>query len=345
MRKRKQRVVYVGVDVSKDTLNVAWLGLDESLDEFQVANDAAGHADLVGRVTGGRIEEARIVLEATGPYSAQIVAFISSQAARAKLMVVQPKAARDFCRVVARLKTDRVDAQGLCQYARRMDFVPTVLPSKDIVRLRGLARHLSELVDRRAALKNQRHAAQTAGEYGPALQKAMDREEKALTEIIDELEAEVVAELKKLPDAGPAFERMAQIPGLKDRALSRLLPELLALPRHLTPKEVVAYAGLDPRPKQSGVSRNGTSWPISKQGNPRIRRSLYLATLTAVRHFAPMKQLYLRLRENGKAKKVAIVAAMRKLLTALWAILARNEAFSLVKFAGPSTARPEAAMA
>lgn len=334
MGKRKQGIVHVGIDVSKDKLDVAWFTLDEQLQEFQVTNDDAGFAEIVTRLTGGRIREARIVLEATGPYSLPVVAHFAG-VARLRVMVIQPKAARDFARAcMRRAKTDRVDAQVLCEFARRMEFVATVRPEVEVVRLRGLARHLGELVDRRAALKNQRHAAVAAKELSPALERALDREEEVLTEIIDDLEKEIIDGLKQIPRARVAYERMVEIPGIKDRAVARLLPELLALPRHITPRECIAYAGLDPRPRQSGIARNGTSWSISKQGNARIRRSMYLAALSGIRHFAPLRAFYERLREKQKPKRVAIVAAMRKLLTALWAMLARDEDFDLVKFAG-----------
>lgn len=331
---RQLRIVHVGVDVSKADLHVAWRGLDGSVDEFTVKNTAEGHAELLARVTAGRIQEARIVLEATGPYGTALAAFLNQQSARAKVMVVQPKAARQFALAcMRRAKTDSVDARVLCEFAHRMEFVPTVLPSKDVAALRGLARHMGELIDRRAAIKNQRHAAAAAGDVPKALLDAMDREEKMLGDIIDDLQVEILASIQRLPDAKRMHDRMVKIPGIKGRATARLLPELLALPRHLTPKEAVAYAGLDPRPNTSGTSKNGKSWAISKQGNARIRRSLYLAALCAVRWFKPMKDLYTRLREqHQKRKKVAIVAAMRKLLTALWAMLARDEDFSEAKF-------------
>lgn len=332
--KKHLRTVHVGIDVSKDDLHVAWQGLDGSMDEFTVKNDRNGHAELLARVTAGRIQEARIVLEATGPYGTALVAFLNQQSTRAKVMVVQPRVARQFALAsMRRAKTDTVDARVLCEFAYRMKFVPTVVPPKHVVALRGLARHMSELIDRRAAIKNQRHAAAAAGDAPSSLLTAMDREEKMLGDIIEELEAEIIAGLQGMPDAKRMYDRMVKIPGIKQRAAARLLPELLALPRHLTPKEAVAYAGLDPRPNQSGTSKNGKSWRISKQGNARIRRSLYLAALCAVRWFQPMKNLYVRLREQrGKLKKVAIVAAMRKLLTALWAMLARDEDFSEENF-------------
>lgn len=334
MRKKKVRIVHVGVDIGKDNLDVAWRGLEGELNEFQVTNDAEGHAELARRVTSGRIQEARVVLESTGPYGILLMNFLAKQP-RLKFMMVQPRAARAYAvAAMRRAKTDRVDARVLCEFAARMDFVPTVLPDLEIVRIRGFARHLGELVDRRTAIKNQRHAAKAAGEVSGVLLRAMDREEEALGEIIDELEREVITALKALPLAARAYERLVKIQGIKVRAVARLLPELLAMPRQLTPREAVAFAGLDPRPHQSGSSARGVSWPISKQGNSRIRRSLYMAALVAIRYFQPVREQYERLRERGKPKKVALVAAMRKLLTAIWAMVARDEDFDQTKWSG-----------
>ncbi len=86
--------------------------------------------------------------------------------------------------------------------------------------------------------------------------------------------------------------------------------------------------GLDPRPQRSGASRAGESWSISKMGNPRIRRVLYMCTLCGVRHDPAMKAYYDALIERGKPKKVALVATMRKLLVALWCVYSRGESYA-----------------
>lgn len=102
----------------------------------------------------------------------------------------------------------------------------------------------------------------------------------------------------------------------------------MCLPEWLTPRQVVAHAGLDPRPRKSGTSRNGESWPISKMGNSRIRRVLYMNTLCAVRYDPAMKAFYQALVARGKPKKVALVATMRKLIVALWCMYSNGEAYA-----------------
>jgi len=336
MRKKDPKRVYVGVDVSKDSLSVAWYGLDGSLATFEVANDEEGHRTIAKAVTGGRIREARVVMEATGPYGARVFAALAGTE-RIRVMVVRPAAARHFAKATgARAKTDRVDAIALASFARSVEFVPTPVVPAELLQLRRLARHLGELIDRRAALMNQRHSAKTGTDSSDLLLEVLDAEEAALSSLIERVEGAIIARIKQLPAANAAYKRVTQIQGIKDRTAARLLPELLCMPKHLSARECVAFAGLDPCPKQSGSSRAGTHWKISKQGNARLRRALYMAVLTAVRWFKPLRAFYERLRDAGKLKMVALTASMRKLLTAIWAIVAHEQEFDQAKFAGPS---------
>lgn len=339
MSRGKDRTVHVGIDVSKDKLDVAWYGLDGTLGTFTVVNDVEGHAEIAARVTAGRIARAKVVLEATGPYGERLMTHLA-QVPRVEMMLVQPRAARAFAVAsMRRAKTDAVDAAVLAEFSRCMPFVPARRPSAKALKLRALARHLGQIIDRRAELANQQHAAR-AGEAGSDfLHDLIEREQQMLTTLIDQLQAEIIKQLRSEPETRLAYERLVALPGIKDRSAARLLPELLAMPSHITPRQAVAFAGLDPRPNLSGVSKRGASWPISKQGNARLRRSLYMVVLTAMRWFKPLRAFYERLRSKGKLKKVAITAAMRKLLTALWVVVAKGEAFDEIRFSGATERR------
>jgi len=335
MGKRDPKRVYVGIDVSKNTLNVAWYGLDGSLGQFQVANNDEGHKDIASRINAGRIREARVVMEATGNYGSRAFAQLAGTE-KVRVMVVRPAAASHFAKATnQRAKTDAVDSVMLANFARSVDFVPTPVVSEALQQLRRLARHMGELIDRRGAVMNQRHAAKTGTDCSDVLLEALDDEEEMLNKLIDRLEAKIIEEITKLPDAYAAYQRITEIQGIKRRTAARVLPELLCMPKHLSPRQCVAFAGLDPRPKNSGSSRAGEHWHISKQGNSRLRRALYMAVLTAVRWFKPLRAFYERLRERGKLKMVALTASMRKLLTALWVIVAKGQKFDEAKFAGP----------
>jgi transposase len=335
MGKRDPKRVYVGIDVSKNTLNVAWYGLNGSLESFKVANNDEGHKEIASRITAGRIREARVVMEATGNYGAHAFAKLSATE-KVVVMVVRPAAAAHFAKATnQRAKTDSVDAIMLANYARSVEFVPTPVISEALQQLRRLARHLGELIDRRAAIMNQRHAAATGTDSSDLLLETLDEEERTLDRLIERLEVRIVEDIAKIPEAHAAYLRITKIQGIKRRTAARVLPELLCMPKHITPRQAVAFAGLDPRPKNSGSSRAGDHWHISKQGNSRLRRALYMAVLTAVRWFKPLRAFYERLRSKGKLQMVALTASMRKLLTALWVIVAKGQDFDETKFAGP----------
>jgi transposase len=335
MHKKDDRRVYVGIDVSKDKLNVAWHGLDGSVGEFEVPNDDAGHQEIIARITAGRIHRARVVMEATGPYGDRLFIALASNCA-IEVMVVRPAAAKQFGKATnRRAKTDRVDALMLAAYAKAVEFKPTPIVDPELRKLRALSRHMGELIVRRASVLNQRHAAKVGLDASELLLATLDAEEAMLTRLIDQLEVAIITKIKSLPVAKAAYSRLIRIQGIKDRTAARLLPELMCMPKHLTTRQCIAFAGLDPRPNQSGTSRAGTHWHISKQGNPRVRQALYMAVLSSVRWFPPLRAFYTRLRERGKLKMVALIAAMRKLLTAAWAITAHGQEFDEAKFSGP----------
>ncbi len=93
-----------------------------------------------------------------------------------------------------------------------------------------------------------------------------------------------------------------------------------------TPKQVVASAGLDPAPHQSGTSVRGAG-QISKTGHPRLRQALYMAALSAVRPEGPLRTFYSRLLQRGKRKRVALVAVARKLLVLMVTLVQRQRTY------------------
>ncbi len=326
MASRNTKTVFVGVDVSKDTLAVAWKGLKGAVTEFTVVNDSDGWGELLERVTSGRIQVARLVVEATGPYSAGIVASTASHT-KAQVMRLRPADAKAFARLTARAKTDRVDARVLCSYAETMPFRATALPSEEALRVRKMSRHLSKVVARRAASRTEQKSARVEGLEDP-ISWAFEAEQEALGRIIDELEQRILTALEAIPQAAACTENWRGIKGVKNGVICQVLPEFISFPIGLTPKQVVAMIGLDPRPKQSGQRGAKASWPISKMGHSRIRRILWCAANTAVRHQPAIRVFYESLLARGKEKKVALIAVMRKLLVVLWRMYQTGERFN-----------------
>ena len=299
---------YIGIDVSK-------AHLDTSLNDGKVAsfaNDEAGIAALVERLQAQSPK--LIVLEATGGF--ERIAAAALAAAHLPVAVVNPRQVRDFAKASGRLaKTDRLDATVLAHFAQAIQPAQRPLPDQ-------AAQEFAEQLARRRQLVEMLSAEKVR--LKQATGKAV---RKGLKEHIAWLGKQLHASedgLRQLIESSPAWQAkrdlLAAVKGVGEVAtmtLLALLPELGTLGR----KPIAALVGLAPFNRDSGTLRGRrTVWG----GRAAVRQVLYMATLSAVRHNPVLKAFYDRLRGRGKRPKVAIVAAMRKLLTMLNAMLRDN---------------------
>ena len=298
--------VYIGIDVSKDRLDVHVLPIMKS---FSLPYEDEEVASLVSRLS--RMKPVLIVMEATGGYERMVAAALVG--GRLPVAVVNPRQVRDFARATGQLaKTDRLDALAIARFAVAIKPEPRAVADE-------AADKLGELVQRR----RQVIAMITAESNRKRLARA-----KAIRASIDRLIATLQAELATIDTdigkgiaASPAWREtedlLCSVPGigsLTARVLIAELPELGTLDR----RKIAALVGLAPLSRESGT------WQGKRQiqgGRIGVRTALYMAALVATRFNPTIKALYRRLVANGKAKKVALVAAMRKLLTILNAII------------------------
>lgn len=300
-------MIFVGIDVSKDRLDVAWQGLPRPAAAFDhTAEGIATLRDLLLRQAAGLV-----VMEATGGHERQAVAELSL--AGLPVAVVNPRQVRDFARATGKLaKTDAIDAAVLARFAEAVR--PAVRPLPD-----EQAQALAELVARRRQLVGMRTA--EGNRLAAARSKKVRQSVETLLEAIDEQLDEVDGELDTLIRACPAWldkvNLLKGVPGIGDataRALVAELPELGACSR----QEVAALVGVAPINRDSGTMRGRrTTWG----GRATVRTALYMATLVATRHNPVIRAHYQKLVAAGKLKKVALVACMRKLLVILNAML------------------------
>jgi transposase len=297
----------LGIDVSKDTLEVAWAsGLPP---QERVTNDAAGIACLVEKLARQEIE--RIVLEATGGYEKPLVGALLE--ARLPVVIINPRQARDFARATGHLaKTDRIDAQVLARFAEQVR--PPLRPLAD-----AQALQLQEILARRRQVV-QMHTA----EDNRFAQARDARVRRSIRQVLDLLEAQLKDlddQLETLIEACPAWQAKADllqgVPGIGRQTARVLIAQLPELGR-CSRQEIAALAGVAPINRDSGAWRGRrTTWG----GRAHLRASLYMATLSATRYNPVIRACYRRLLHAGKLKKVALVACMRKLLTILNALL------------------------
>lgn len=314
---KKQAKTFIGIDVSKQLLEVA---AHEHDYQFRCANKTSAFATLLAELID--LRPALIVLEATGGLERAVVAALHG--AGLPVVVVNPRQVRDFARALGQLaKTDRLDARVLAAFAAAIKPPPRPIKTNDELELDALAGRRGQLVGMLADEKNRRASAAT------------DSVRDEIQEHIDWLSeriAELDQQLKKLLQGSARWQAKAQIlqstPGIGpvvSYSLLAQLPELGTLNR----QQISKLVGVAPLNRDSGQQR-GSRHIFGGRAN--VRKVLYMAALTASRCNPVIKTFYERLRARQKPFKVAITACMRKLLTIV-NFMVRND--SLWKSAQP----------
>lgn len=297
--------LYVGLDVAKATLVLA---TEPSRPVSAHPHTEAGITALVTQLQVWR--PTLVVLEATGGYETDVATALAL--AGVPLALVNPRQVRDFAKALGRLaKTDALDAQVLAQFAARVQPDPRPLPDAAHQALAALVTRRRQLVEMLTAERNRLRLAQ--GRLRRSLQAHIHYLEQELKTITDELRTA----LRTSPVWRAADQLLQSVPGIGPTTATALIVDLPELGR-LTRQQVAALVGVAPLNCDSGAHRGQRHiWG----GRAPVRAALYMATLVATRHNAVIRAFYQRLRRAGKPPKVALVAAMRKLLTILNAML------------------------
>lgn len=305
------RTTYVGIDVSKATLDVAILPTRE---HFVVSNDEAGIDELLGKLA--EVPDALVLLEASGGFERPVGAALA--ASGIALFVVNPRQARDFAKATGRLaKTDRLDAFVLAHFAQAIRPTPRAIPDAEAREFQEILARRRQIIRMATAEKNRLGASTSKAVRGRIqahirwLEKELSRTDRDLDETIEASPTlkENEALLRSVPGVGPVL----------CRTLLAELPELGSL----SPRELSALVGVAPLNRDSGTLRGRrTVWG----GRARVREALYMGALImgaliASRFNPAIKEFYGRLVSAGKPKKVALVACMRKLLVILNAVM------------------------
>ena len=289
--------IEVGIDLSKDKLDVAYAGKLTS-----VPNDLKGVEQLLQKLS--ELDEPyRLNCEATGPYSRTLVA--SCLKKEIPISIVNPRAVRNLARASGKLaKTDELDALLIARYAKT--FNPPLLDQSWFTKIR-----LSQLLQRIDFLTSSRARCKASlDSYNdPEILTEIRREIRALDKRIAGYQAKIDLEIGKNTKLNERRERLLKCKGVGPATSTVLvvtLPELGSLNR----KEIAALCGLAPINRDSG---RVSGKRMIQAGRSRPRRALYMAALSASRFHPSLSEHYRKLRENGKPAKVALTAIARKL--------------------------------
>jgi transposase len=313
---------FAGIDVSKDTLDACLLLPDGKVKEATFANDPKGHAALLAGADRHAAGSAtHFCLEATGPYSEAIATHLAD--AGRHVSVVNPTRIKYAGLARGRgNKTDKADARLIAGYAAR-ELPPAWRPPPPEVReLQGLVRRIDDLVE--TAAREKGRLASPA--LTPAVRKSVTRTVRLLEKEASKLRAAADELVAAAPALSADRDLLETIPGVGRRTATVILAELPAVDRLPSAQSAAAYCGLSPREFASGTSvRRKTR--LSKAGNPRLRKALFLPTQTAVRFNPLLAGFFARLVAAGKPKMQAIGACMRKLVMIAYGVLKNRQPF------------------
>lgn len=298
--------LFVGIDVAKDELEVY---VRPTAERWNTRSDEESVAALVERLQ--QLAPQLIVLEATGGYEVNVAVALAQ--ARLPVAVVNPRQIRDFARASGQLaKTDRLDAQVIGTFAERVQPAVRPVPDEQARQLGELVARRRQLVEMLGAEANRRRLTRQ-----PRLRKQLDSHIAWLEAALGRLDDDLQKLVRTTPIWREAEDLLRSVPGVGDVTACTLIAELPELGR-LDRRAIAALVGLAPFARDSGT-RHGHRRIIG--GRAPVRAVLYMATLTAIRYNPPIKAFYARLRAAGRPAKVALAAAMRKLLVILNAIM------------------------
>ncbi len=306
--------IYVGIDVSKDFLDVAAL---PSRETHQYTNDEAGISKLVTRLK--KLYPILVVMEPTGGLEAPVAAALSVESLN--VAVVNARQVRDYARATGKLaKTDKLDALVMAEFAAVIKPPAHELRDEQSEEIKAMVSRRRQLLEMLTAEKNRLAIARK--NLKPNILAHIEWLKKEL--------ADIDHDLRKRIENSPIWrvkdDLLQSIPGVGKVLSVTLLAELPELGK-LNRRQIAALVGVAPFNRDSGTMRGKRSiWG----GRASVRTVLYMATLVSTRFNPVISSFYQRLLANGKAKKVAIVACMRRLLTIMNAVLKSQKAWRYV---------------
>lgn len=290
---------YIGIDVSKDHLDV---GLANTGHCVRFQNSEQGINELKDYLV--ELKASLVVLEATGGYETTAVAILA--AAQLPVVVANPRQVRDFARSCGKLaKTDAIDAVMLAEYGQRIKPEPRPLPETELLEIKALVVRRSQILQMITTETNRLHLA------SPDIQDDIRAHIVYLKGRVSRIDSDITRTLQECSFWKEQDQIIRSVPGVGPVLSSTLIAHLPELGK-LNRRQIALLVGVAPINHDSGRYRGSRRiWG----GRGRVRSALYMAALVASRCNPVIREFYCRLVQAGKAKKVALVACMRRLLT------------------------------
>jgi transposase len=308
----------LGIDISKDSFHVE-LSVKEKLRHRKLANRQEGFAELCVWLAKHKTTQVHACLEATGPYSEDLALYLHQQGHT--VSIVNPVQIKAFGQSeLLRNKDDRPDAGLIRRFCEKQQPPAWTPPPAHWRELQAMTRHLENLIETRQQQLNRLEGTKTKG-----VLKSLRKLVAYLDSEIARTEKQIQEHINNHPDLKLQSQLLESIPGIGQRTAAKLLSEIKDINQYKSARQIAAAAGLTPRNNHSGTIRGKTR--LSKIGNARVRKALFLPALVAKQYNPIVRAFCQRLARNGKNKMQVIGAAMRKLIHIVFGVLKSGKKF------------------
>jgi len=319
----------IGVDVSKDTLAVCYGAVDQQQNQQIIepetfTNTRKGFQELMfyAKKKAGQLKAPLyFVMEATGVYYENLAYFLNEK--HQKVIVILPNKTKNYSKTLSiKSKTDPLDARMITQFGLERQMHLWSVPSPLMKAIKALTREYQSKKDIAAQIKNQLHAEKHS--HKP-LKESLKRNQASLAffeKQLTEIEKQIKDIVKQDDDLNDRINKVDKIEGVGFMTIVSIISETNGFALIENAKQLASYAGLDVVYNESGLKKHKTT--ISKKGNKRLRKAVYMPALSACRHNPKLKELYIRLIAKKGTKKVALIAVARKLLLLIYTIFTKN---------------------
>jgi transposase len=303
---------YIAIDVSKQTLDVCFYK-DGKWHHFKTVNQKQGFKKIASLGS----EEDWFVMEASGPYYLKLAMYLYEN--NLKVSVVNPLVIKRYSQMLLqRAKTDKKDAHTIGSYAMSNTLKRWHPEEPAIQEMRQIITAMQLLETQIRQNKNQQEAFKSSGTLSASLSKTLKSVERSLKKQRCILESELESIANQ--NYEETLKRVRTIKGIGKKTSIMLIVVTNNFKKFENYKQLIAYVGFSPRIYQSGTSIKGKGH-ICKMGKSQIRKMLYMCSWTAKQHNKGCRQMYERLKSNGKPEKVIKVALANKLLKQVFAIV------------------------
>jgi transposase len=311
----------LGIDISKSKFDLALLRDNGKFKHRVFPNTKAGFAQFCTWLEKQKVQRAHACLEATGTYGEALATYLHE--AGLVVSMVNPAKIKAYAQSqLSRAKTDKVDAQLIAQFcAERKPPAWQPLPS-EVRDLQALVRRLESLLEMHQMEQNRRDV--TTGTE--AVRKSLSEHIAFLADEIAHTEQLIRTHIDQHPSLREQRQLLVSIPGIGETTAAKLLGEILDVKLYTGARQLAAFAGLVPRPHESGSSVKRKA-RLSKTGAPRLRKALYFPAIAAIKYNPYIKGMSVRLKGRGKCPMQIIGAAMRKLVHLAYGVLKSGKPF------------------